>query len=1394
MKRFLGFFALAILYPSLSAQVVDSIIDIRDDRVYNIVKIGAQWWMQENLDAGTYVPVGTNQSDDGIIQKYCYDDNVLNCDTFGGFYLWKEAMQHTQSDEGNPGITRGVCPAGWHLPTDDEWMEMEMHLGMSIEEANKYSAWRGTDEGGKLKSTGTDFWSEPNTGATNISGFTALPVGSGGSSFFSGKGIVCRFWTATAISSDWISWRELAYNESRIYRYDVGLSNSTSVRCIRDSISYGYLTVTDKNLNPVRDLNMNLEKTSDIVLIINISARDDVIISSIFINSSSFILNKSSALLSPGDSIHLTVVFEPLQKGVQYPDTIHIESDDPFMPLITIPLMGYIPDTDTIIDIRDGQSYGVVRIGSQWWMQENMNIGTRIETDPTSISNDIIEKYCHSNDEGKCDVYGGLYSWFEAMDYYPPEDDETGTVQGICPPGWRIPTKTEWEEMRDYLGGFEVAGGKLKATGTDYWGDPNTGATNESGFTGLPGGRRSSGGTFSSEDLSSFMWTATQYDPSKYRYFSLTWNKAWVTTGSDTWSNAHSVRCLCDTNRFSLLAITDPGFKTITDINLTGIHPRDTIILVNSGKGNILSLTSISTYGSAFSLDKSSAVLWPGDSTELAIHFIPTGIGHYTDSIRIESDDPYRPLIHIPLSAWTHNVDSITDLRDGITYRIVKIADEWWMQENLDIGTIIGQDEDGTDNDTIEKKCFGDNPVNCEVYGGLYQWDEMMDYSLPDYGVIGTTRGICPLGWHIPTNQEYTALVDSMGGIHVGGKLKEILDFHWKLPNSGATNESGFSALPGGIHEYSGQYLYQGVQAHFWSAYAWRNFELFHDGEYTLSSSRDKMDAVSVRCKRDPGPMSYLSLRDPDLEPVDELVYYHPKTVDTIVLVHSGAGESLNISSISTAGPAFSASKSAATIPPGDSTMLLVTFNPPDTAIYYDTLTILSDDPYIPSMTIPLLGTFPPEIVWKEINNISCKGFNNGSVRIAPVLGIPPYSINWFGGTMYQDSTFTGMVPDYVYWVDITDSRGWKASDTIVLSEPDTLLTDAFYSDTICLNSAHGFIHCTPSGGIQPYRYAWSTGDSLASLTGLEAGDYKLVVTDDNGCTDTSGYTIESALPFGEEEICIVTVDLLTGRNLIVWEPTADRGIAYYNIYREAERIGVVPFGNLSIFIDTIADPETRPFVYYLSITDTCGNESAKSYYHKPLFLQYVSSIDGVNLRWSHYETGAGEVNFTSYDIYRGSDSLSLSPFASGIPTIVDVYTDKDSEALTRQFFYRVAGILAEPCIPTGNGKAGTIPVNHSLSNMDDNKLLNTGTLEGSGYSAISIRPNPFSGSAWIFFPNREGSDYTLEIYSIQGKLVRKIGGITSGSVIIHRENLEAGLYMVRFCGPRNYTAKLAIE
>ena len=181
------------------------------------------------------------------------------------------------------------------------------------------------------------------------------------------------------------------------------------------------------------------------------------------------------------------------------------------------------------------------------------------------------------------------------------------------------------------------------------------------------------------------------------------------------------------------------------------------------------------------------------------------------------------------------------------------------MAQNLNVGTIISGQSNQTNNGIFEKYCYNDDENNCNTYGGLYQWDEAMQYSTTQ-GV----QGICPTGWHLPTDAEWTTLTNFLGGEAVaGGKMKSTGTFYagtglWLEPNKGATNSSGFTALPGGFRPDYGYFNNLTSHAAFCSSsqydvlWAW-NRVLSCQGEYVMryTDLDFKYEGVSTRCLKD---------------------------------------------------------------------------------------------------------------------------------------------------------------------------------------------------------------------------------------------------------------------------------------------------------------------------------------------------------------------------------------------------------------------------------------------------------------------------------------------------------------------------------------------------------------
>ncbi|MBN1893213.1 hypothetical protein JW906_01910, partial [bacterium] len=167
-------------------------------------------------------------------------------------------------------------------------------------------------------------------------------------------------------------------------------------------------------------------------------------------------------------------------------------------------------ETGTMIG-NDGKIYQTVKIGTQWWMAENLretkyrngSAIPNVTTYSTWASLYSGARCAYENKQSNADEYGYLYNWYAVND-----------SRDIAPQGWHVPTDSEWQTLVDYLGGESGAGGKMKETGTSHWISPNSGATNESGFTALPGGCYSynNKGTFNYLGYHAYFWSSTQYD------------------------------------------------------------------------------------------------------------------------------------------------------------------------------------------------------------------------------------------------------------------------------------------------------------------------------------------------------------------------------------------------------------------------------------------------------------------------------------------------------------------------------------------------------------------------------------------------------------------------------------------------------------------------------------------------------------------------------------------------------------------------------------------------------------------------------------------------------------------------------------------------------------------
>jgi len=212
-----------LTYPANNALTFwtcgDDFIDTRDNQIYSTVQIGNQCWMAENLDIGVMQFGNQEMTNDSVLEKYCYNNNLSMCTTYGGLYQWDEMMQYS-SDQDN----QGICPMGWHLPTHFEWCILETELDPQVECNDEH--WRGVDCGTKLKQGGSSGFNALFSGIRNINGTFEGAFG---------QELKTIFWSSSLTSSTTHAWRRLlAVGSGGVNLFSEPKSKGFSVRCIKN--------------------------------------------------------------------------------------------------------------------------------------------------------------------------------------------------------------------------------------------------------------------------------------------------------------------------------------------------------------------------------------------------------------------------------------------------------------------------------------------------------------------------------------------------------------------------------------------------------------------------------------------------------------------------------------------------------------------------------------------------------------------------------------------------------------------------------------------------------------------------------------------------------------------------------------------------------------------------------------------------------------------------------------------------------------------------------------------------------------------------------------------------------------------------------------------------------
>ena len=789
-----------------------SFTDPRDNNKYPWKAIGTQVWMTKNLAWLPAVsPSSVGSENDPYNYVYGYEGSNVgeakgtdNYGTYGALYNWTAAMK--------------ACPAGWHLPSDAEWATLTDYLG--------------DNAGGKMKEIGTVHWADPNTGATNESGLNVLPGGyrvNGGG--FYDQGVNTTFWSASLSGTTQASCFGLRFDTGNVGRYTNDYSVTFSVRCLRGTvlplvttIDLSAITVTSaiSGGNILSDGGATVSvrgvcwSTSPEPTIADNKTEDGT-------GTVSF-TNKLTSLA--GGTTYYMRAYATNSAGTGYGEQKIFTTSSAF---------------DGTFDY-DGRTYKYKKIGTQTWMVENLawlptvsHSSDGSETKPYYY----VYGYEGSNvDDAKTtanyDTYGVLYNWFAALT--------------ACPAGWHLPVEAEWSILTDYLG--SGAGGLMKEGGAAHWLGPNSGATNGSGFNALPSGVRDNPG-FDNLGYYSYFWSGSENGAG----FAWQWYLRYDTEGlyqvSSNRSTGFSVRC-----------VRTPPPPTVSTADVSSITVTTAISggnITNDGgepvttRGVCWSIYENPTIDSAKTTDGGGSGEYVSNLTSLA--------GGTTYYVRAYATNNVGTAYGEQKVLSTSSAFDGTFYYDGRTYKYKAFGTQTWMVENLAYLPAVSPSTTFSDNDPYyfvkeyEGGSVGDAKAtaNYGTYGALYNWAAALT--------------ACPAGWHLPTDEEWKVLEMNLGMSqeeantnywrnkeNIGGKLKEAGTTHWWDPNSGASNSSGFTALPGGITS-SGVPQPVGSCVCFWSSsgvgqYAWtRSITNNNDGVFRYIYFRS--DGQSVRCVKD---------------------------------------------------------------------------------------------------------------------------------------------------------------------------------------------------------------------------------------------------------------------------------------------------------------------------------------------------------------------------------------------------------------------------------------------------------------------------------------------------------------------------------------------------------------
>ena len=443
----------------------------------------------------------------------------------------------------------------------------------------------------------------------------------------------------------------------------------------------------------------------------------------------------------------------------------------------------------------------------------------------------------------------------------------------------------------------------------------------------------------------------------------------------------------------------------------------------------------------------------------------------------------------------------------------------------------------------------------------------------------------------------------------------------------------------------------------------------------------------------------------------------------------------------------------------------------------------------------------PPPITFSLSVTESDCGVQNGAATLNVKGGTTPYAYNWTGFSAPHNATRTGLGAG-VYEVTVTDNESCIARAQVAVGEkgaPSINVTSV--SQSSC-GQTDGVIQIAVAGGSGSYTYQWRNGagtqvGASKNLTGVGPGAYNVLVSDGSGCKAFATAAILAEQP-PVDPICLVTVDTITGKDMIVWNKTPGQGIVAYRLYRETSSAGVfdsiayIPVDSLSRFSDSYADPTIRSWRYRLAAVNACGVESRLSPPHKTMHLSISLGLLGrINLLWNNYEGYVPKDG--SYKIWRFTSGLGWEMIAKqAVETPINTFTDANPP--DADLWYYIEAEHPTGCTPL---KAATL--NSSRSNRI-NKLKEAPEAVRSFVDAYNlvVYPNPSEGKFRILMETGHPENIDIRVFDLSGKLVyiytiKNFSGQLSHEVDL--SGIAEGMYQMQIrTGSGVYNNKLVIR